>query len=243
MGIRVHKVLGWGLSDLEAGKKNYWRADPRVNWDSPLLNHEGVSALDYFRWLEERRRASERKFSFSLDWAMLAHGGADYAKADLGDCLTYTPEFGMPNVLVLTPLSKPDWRRYDNDIDYTMETYLRPARKAQTHHVEVLQHPPFPFNGTYMDAQTGERLGERVMWWIRARSNYDAMSKARQATALAGLDILAAECTPYANHEEACARVIPQITEEIRDLAEFGQVFTDPATWLTLRPMLYTYWG
>lgn len=110
-------------------------------------------------------------------------------------------------------------------------------------HVEVLRHPPFPFNGFYMDSQTGDRLNDRVMWWIRARSNYEAMPKARRAEHLAGLDILAAECTPYANHEEACARVIPQVPEEIRDLAEFGKVFTDPATWLTLRPMLYTYWS
>jgi hypothetical protein len=233
--------MGWGLTDLTAGKRDHWRADPRVNWDSRLLKYEGASPQEYFRWLEERRRASESKFSFSLDWASLAHTDAG-AKRDLSRCLTYNPEFGMPTVLVLTPLGKPDWSRYDDDMDYTMETYLRP-RKAQTNHVEVLPHPPFPFNGFYMDNRTGERLNDRVMWWIRARSNFDSLPRAGRAAALEGLDLLAAECTPYADHEEASRYVIPQVPEEIRDLAEYGELFTEPDVWLQLRPVLYTYWG
>jgi hypothetical protein len=37
--------------------------------------------------------------------------------------------------------------------------------------------------------------------------------------------------------------VVPKVPEEIRDLAEFGQLFTHAGVWRQLRPVLYTYWS
>jgi hypothetical protein len=162
MGIRVHKFLGYGLTDLTPG----YRSDPRVNWDSPLLptGDESPTAGDYWTWLEARRGAVGDKFSFSLDWALLRHDEKRRG-ADLYGCAVYEHEYGLKEVLALRPVTKDDWARFDDDLDYMEETY--PWREdSQQHRVQVYEHGPFPFNGSYMDKRDGRRLPDVVFpWW------------------------------------------------------------------------------
>jgi hypothetical protein len=246
MGIRVHKVLGWGLYNLEPGERG--AEDPRVNWESPLVKYEGLSGQEYFRWLEAKRRASQDSFMFSMDWAVLAHSEG-FAERNLQDCFTYQPEFGLPEVLMLTPFSRPDWRRSDDTIDYLTESYQlpgegirEPAMKDQPDHVAVLPNAPYPFNGMFMDKRTGERLSKSLDWvriWnsLGRHRIFEEGSEQRRM-----LDLLA-QAAGLAGHDEAAEVVVPLVPDEIRDLAEFGQMFTGPDVWLQLRPLLYTFWG
>jgi hypothetical protein len=239
MGIRVHKILGWGLTDLE---KDY-EADPRVNWASPLLpgGDKTPTAGDYWSWLEKRREAAGKKFPFSLDWAMLRHD-EKLREKDLYGCVVYEHEYGLPEVLVIRPATKDDWSRFDDTIDYMEETYPW-SRGSQQNRVQVYEHGPFPFNGSYMDKRTGKLVPEKVMYWIRARSNVQQAPGDTIAERLGMLNALAQEFTPFETHAEADENIVPQVPDEIRDLAEFGQLFTHAGTWRQLRPLLYTYWA
>ena len=229
MGIRIHKVLGYGLPDQVP-------KDPRVSWESPLLDGE-ASASDYYSWLEARHAASPGTFSFSIDWAMLRHYGAE--ACGIWPWAVHDAEYGLPEVLVVRPATKKDWFRYDDTIDYMTETYPRSDR-SQTNHVQVYKHGPFPFNGSYMDARDGRKLPDFVFpWWQLMNSAAPAEDPESRAGAL---EVFALEMG-FAGQAEAEANVVPEVPEEIRDLAEFGRLFTDPGTWLQLRPLLYTWWG
>lgn len=233
MGIRVHKVLGWGLTDLDKG----YQADPRVNWASPLLGHDDKmpGASEYWHWLEAWREAAGDKFSFSLDWALLRHDEKRREK-DLYGCVVYEHEYGLPEVLVIRPVTKDDWSRFDDDIDYMTETYPWSA-DSQKNRVQVFDHPPFPFNGFYMDKRDGRKLPDAVFpWWQLQNGTRDREFREQAA------DLFAREMG-FAGHAEAAENVVPQVPEEIRDLAEFGQLFTHAGTWRQLRPLLYTYWA
>ena len=229
MGIRIHKVLGYGLTDLAP-------KDPRISWESPLLSGE-ASASEYYSWLEARRVASPGTFRFSMDWAMLRNDGA--AACGIWPWAVHDDEYGMPEVLVVRPATQKDWFRYDDTIDYMTESYPW-SEDSQKNHVQVYKHGPFPFNGAYMDARDGRKLPDTVFpWWQLVNSK---ASPGKMKSRFDALDLFAREMG-FAGHDEAEANVVPEVPDEIRDLAEFGRLFPDPATWLQLRPLLYTWWG
>lgn len=238
MDIRVHKALGYGLTDLK-------EADERINWDAPLLDYGALSGHAYNLWLSDKYNESKRLTGkswvpFSLDFAML-RGEPELLRKDLRDaCLTYETEGGMPQVMVLAPLGVSGWSRFDDPIDYMTETYLG---HGQEHHFEVFGHGIHPFNGVYMDARTGDKLPHSVLTWIRVKTSMESRGEKLSADKLAALDEIVRDETPFTSWAEAEKYTVPQVPEEIRDIAEFGQLFTDPLTWVQLRPVLYTYWA
>jgi hypothetical protein len=234
MGIRVNKFLGYGLTDLTPG----YRSDPRINWDSPLLlcsDEKMPTAGDYFTWLEARREAAGDKFSFSLDWALLRHD-EERRGPDLYDCAAYEHEYGLKEVLALRPVTKDDWARSDDDLDYMEETYPW-SERSQQNRVQVYEHGPFPFNGSYMDKRDGRRLSDVVFpWWQMQNGTRDREFREQAA------DLFAVQMG-FTGHAEAAENVVPEVPEEIRDLAEFGRLFTHAGVWRQLRPLIYVYWS
>lgn len=232
MGIRVHKFLGYGLTDVKP-------KDERINWDSWLLNYEGApEPEEYLAWLESRQ--DDRRFS--LDYAHLKHLAPSDGKWDprrsLDECCVWRDEFGLPEVLALRPFAHPDWCRFDDTIDYMEETYPWSDEWSQQNRVKVYEHGPWPYIARYMDKRDGRVLPQDIMvWWRLVNDNpRDAEGRAK------ALEIFAATCG-FASHEEAAENVRPEVPEEIRDLAEFAALFTSETAWLQLRPLLYTYWA
>jgi len=234
MGIRVHKFLGYGLTGLEHDGMKL--TDERVNRESWLLAHDGVPALgDYFAWLEARRAASSKEFSFSLDWVHLKNlGKENWPKPrDLDDCAAYDPEYGRPDVLVVRPYSARDWYRFDDPIDYVQETYLRDPGTAQESRADLIGACLYPYQ-SYMDDRTGTALDDKVFMWVRASNARDSSPEV--------LDTFA-QWAGFSGHAEASGHVVPFVPEEVQDLVEYAQLFTHAGVWRQLRPVLYTYWA
>lgn len=226
MGIRVHKILGWGLTDVKCEHAKQ-PEDPRINnesltrvWDQS--NDEMLSA--YLSFLDETQ---ESDFG-TLDKWMLSNRSKEDRKLHMSDCIAFDSEYGLPNVLCLRPLACDDWSRFDDTIDYTIETYL--SEDPLTNRVEILQHPPYPYNALYMDKRTGVRVPNEIMWWIRHRS---AGKESDELAKLGGFN----------SHAEADENIAPIVPQEIRDLSQFLGLFTSDDVWMQLRPMLYTYWS
>jgi len=231
MGIRIHKFLGYGLNDVRTGE-DHKVVDPRINPDSPFFNYELPSLSSYKDWLEENSDPEERS---NLDsWYLNdPSAGGPRRRTNLDSCFAWSPEFGIPSVLAIQPVSAPDWSRQDDAIDYAEEIYVMKTENLEPR-VHALPHGIHPYSASYIDSRTGEKLNNRVMWWVRAVSDgtrYDGE-----------LDSLAADCG-FKNHQEAEKYIAPFVPTEIRNLARFANLFTKEDGWLDLRPLLYVYWS
>lgn len=235
MGLRIHKALGWGLTDLQA-----CGGDSRVNWGADPFKYEGRTGFDYLPWLVARHENDKPYFSY--DWVVLSSsdGLEKFGKKNVFKAVTYSPEYGKPEVLVIRPFTLTDWSRSDDSIDYAGEMLTHPG--AEDWWQPVRGSGLHPFEGLFMDAETGENLPHSVIQWVRLVNGL-AERLVPEEDAMSGLNALALSQTPYATHEEAKARIVPRVPEEVRDVAEFLELFTDGTVWRQLRPLLYTYWA
>lgn len=248
MGYRLHKVMGYGLTDVAS--ENYRITDPRINVDSFLLDRsEDASAPQpYDEWLAERYPAldpeSAKPIFENLDAEMerqlLSKSGAD----DALRVVTWEGEYGLPNVLVVRPAGETNWHRYNDPIDYQEEAI---RGKSMDYRVENTIGNIHPCEGIYMDARTGEQFTGRQADLVRAwRRLVNAPLKegASEAERAAVLDKVATRLGLDVNsHAEAEQLIVPLVPDVIRRVCEWGELFTSPDVALQLRPMLYTYWS
>lgn len=230
MGIRVHKVMGYGLTDLEATDRKI--TDPRISADALLGGADMPNGAEYLAWLEREDELGD-DLSRALDRFTVEERLKEGKTVDLWNSVAHDGEFGLPNVIVFTPPSMPDWRRYDDPIDWVEETYPLGDQEAQANDARQFPHGFYPYSGSYMDTRTGEDLDQNIMYWVRGVSaNADEQE-------LDGL----AQVAGFATHREAAAYVAPIVPDDVRRLVKFLKVFNSPDGWRELRPTLYTYWS
>lgn len=235
MGIRIHKFLGYGLTDVRTS--GYKLADDRFNPDSPVFKYEFPELQEYLEWLEHNVAEDE----IDLDRMFVNEVLKGERKARyLDDTFAFNTEFGKSNVMAFQPLMTSDWSRYDDTIDWIEESEVRTGQRNK---VVRLRHGIYPWNGLYMDARTGERLPHEIMNWIRLQSRVrDQKRKGKDLPIPTALDE-AAKQAGLKDNDEAEAVVAPVIPNDIRNIVNFLKVFKDPNGYLTLRPLLYTYWS
>lgn len=144
MGIRVHKDLGYGIDNLKCEKRTYEINDPRIDRKKFHDVQEQASEMegpDLLKWMKKEKDAliefnakhhpvrAEVKEHQDMDFKFLYHQLEHQIKEkrlpDFGRSIVWDGEFGCPNVLLFTPVTCPDWRRYDDIIDYCEETYRK----------------------------------------------------------------------------------------------------------------------
>ena len=47
----------------------------------------------------------------------------------------------------------------------------------------------------------------------------------------------------FTTPEEICDYLVPHVPDDVREVAEFLEVFTNPAVAWGLRPMIFTWWA
>lgn len=248
MGIRVHKVLGYGLTDVKTRK--YDIADGRINRKSPLLDYAADATLDqYLDWIDATYRGDKDHFSMD-SWLLAERKEVKEVEAETvdfkwwrektgvstpRDLIHHGTEYLEKNVLVIRPLSGKDWYRSDDPIDWIEETHLRePENENGVNWYKTLGDGIFPYIGTYMNAHTGERVKEgielrRCFTWKDWDKFYD-------------VDKLAKDFG-FVDAEDARVNLVPRVPDEVRDLAKWGKLFTNDDVWKQLRPIIYTYWS
>jgi hypothetical protein len=128
MGIRIHKMIGWGLSDLVE------QADSRINYENLFV------AKDINKFIEWLKEENQEAIDVLLKIDQVYSHRKDM-KGNLDDCqnkiswiirlcedsesdwnmrlpISYDPEFCSPNFLVFLPIDMNECSRYDNLIDY-----------------------------------------------------------------------------------------------------------------------------
>jgi len=167
MGIRIRRKLGYGLTDVQYDKEGWKFSDPRINASSFLLDYETdkPDMADYREWLETN---AEDTFVEGWYFSDLDEEKCRRCRPEdrLDELVTHDPEFGEPGVLLIRPLGYRDWQRYDDSIDYydaNMGVGAEPC-------VKLIDGGLYPFMGGYVDVRSGEKLGDKIMWWVRAKN-------------------------------------------------------------------------
>jgi len=251
MGIRIHKVMGYGLVDVKHNDDDCI-VDDRFNPKSFLIdyNQENIySAKKYLSWLQKRHEKTAVDINsqktddnttvdwfreFDLTWEIGNVEKSEFWKPD--DNFTYASEFGLPNVVTVTPLcSLKQWQRYDDDIDYVEETLkLHEDENFEANHVTLCDSPIYPYT-SWMDKRTGKILKDYSFEYNRLRL---VKCLGKQVNLLPAAKAMGFDSVEECEENMRCA-----IPGSIRLLCEFCEIFVDEKTINELVPMIYVYWG
>ncbi|MCK9155120.1 MAG: hypothetical protein M0P12_03295 [Paludibacteraceae bacterium] len=213
MGIRIHKKIGWAITDLTEN-------DTRINWD--VLNNlfVGKDELKKFQdWIIEQDRNNEDRhrinhLAFNL-----------YPELSLQDLVFYDAETWENTIIIGDgwPLNQ----RTDDGIDY-IEDYLKrdSGKKPMKDTVQFLRDGYYPYQQFWMYSKTGEHLYpvERI-----------------HGIFYFGSEVLDNRFGNFPQ-EELDKIIVPEIPLVVSDICEYFKIFTDNKTKLQLRPVLATYW-
>lgn len=227
MGIRVHKVVGWGFDDIKT--RNGCIADGRIRNSSPLLDYEDFNLQEYLEFVEAKGDTHN-----NMDRYLYNHTDVEKPKLTTWDLVHWGDEYMMKQIMVIVPVSMTkEWYRYDNAIDWVEETYFQ-KETSQINRYEKIPHGIYPWIGIYMDKRDGTILNNDDMHlWNTAHWKDEPVAEIAN---------VAATNMGFTSYEEAQDCIVPRVPEEIKDLIEYGKLFKKDDAWLQLRPMLYVYW-
>ncbi|MER6605817.1 hypothetical protein ABT282_07840 [Streptomyces sp. NPDC000927] len=229
MGIRIHKVLGYGLTNVRTVDGEI--EDQRINPDSHFLT-DSIPSHKYQDYLADLADAGDESAELELDLLDMAPS----KEADTSHLCTWGKVSNAPHILLVQPVGFPRWRRHDDPIDYEQEVLREDHPSPNVTRTVSGIHP---FSAQYMDVRTGEKLaGETVMTWHRFQEGKHSDEDLRQRI----LDKIA-QGLGYKDHAEAESLIAPMVPEEVRRVCAWGQIFTKPEVCFELRPMIYTYWA
>lgn len=226
MGIRIHKVLGYGLKHCKFNK------DPRFN-EWVFSNNEPENIKETIIKEYQQRKVDPTNicdFDDAYDLQYLTNTGwfkdeKPVKSLDVYDFIKYNQfaaEKGRGSIIFTSPMNK-DWYRYDDIIDY----YDLDEQKGS---VRLIKDGVYPMNASYIDRRTGERVkgyhGSLEMY--KNHHNYiddDIKTKYN-----------------VKSYNEFCVNIVPVIPSLIVNFCNIFKVFKNPMMVYRLKPMILTYW-
>lgn len=247
MGIRVHKVMGYGL--LRCKFEN----DPRFNshvfdYNNKVWNGDLRPKL--VAYINKRlKKPSKDEYADTdrkIEKAAILRKGL-YENLPDKDiefhdvvCFNHydTEGDGYIGPVVLTIPYQTDWYRYDNSIDYHEETH---TTEGQLDRVQLIRDCEgqssgiYPWCSSYVHRDTGKRWigGSTVDRWSLTkmfRENREAKFKPDNKM---GIDSFI-EWQRY---------IVPKLPPFIELFCDCFKIFKNPKTKYRLRPMIFTYWS
>jgi hypothetical protein len=263
MGIRITKVLGYGVRNLKTrkkGKSGYPEAcDPRV--DTEKLQHLLYQTGDHYMpefvsWMKDHKE--EILSLHAREWVgtVMSSGGHDdfdfrmnvdslsqakCEKMSVSACITHQEEYGLPKVLVFRPPEFPEWDRHDNMLDW-IEAKGVPCNHSR----EIKRAGLWPYDSGMIRFRKPSQsfskqksLGNRCDEWGPVHLNPSEYSQMvgwwdPKRSPLAEGDFL--------EHLKKDFR--PRVPMTVIALVLWTGAFPDPAAFIDdLRPVLYVYWN
>jgi len=243
MGIRIHKSIGYALTDVIYDEDNWTvENDGRFDPDGWMMldceeSEERYTMAGFKKHIEALLPVNKKDHNhgehFEL-YLLLQLMDAGNVK-ELYSYIIYDMEFGAGNVLMLIPPGNNDWVRYDDIIDY-----YDPANRENdggiTESIIPIDRPIWPYE-SYNNLKTmppTALTGVQQQFYNTVK--YRGLEKYTDQQAVAeilGLD------TP-AEFETHIAPVIPLALVE---MLKYVKMFKDERTIYELRPIIYGYWG
>ena len=221
MGIRVHKVLGYGIQNYDSTKYKIKLNDSEltyVNFETYLsekikgLSIETVinedSKFYYYTLLSELKDYRKTVSYENLYYDFVKSGG----ECDDPDQL--------PTIVFTLPWN--NWSRYDDTIDYYDNEFID--------NVKLLNRPIFPYD-TYIDIRTNKSVNnDYILIKRHIEDKKLPMEKLLSELKLSSI-------------EEFDKYIIPKIHPSIIITAKFLNIIDCDDDLNCLRPMIYTYWS
>ncbi len=214
MGVRVHKILGYGLVDVKTEDGEI--VDDRFNIDFiDKFNTEEFSIESYISFLTSLENDYECQIEINT---------VKNKKWHIYDSIQHDSEYGLPEVFCIIPVGFSDWRRYDDTIDYYEET----INKKQKNHFQVIPFGIFPWQGFYADVRR-KKIFKGIEQEIASALKRNLQKNKEESIKRIGIF--------------SVDDIQPVVPKSIFYLCEFLNVFNIEDTVWTLKPMLYTYWS
>lgn len=251
MGIRVHKIVGYALTDVQYEKYNITdeRIDPLGYLCADCEEQEDIWTLDGFlTYLENYSKDT----AFQASWLRRAQEERRVQGVrkltGLYELVSWDSEFGEGNVLCIQdPWMYPTYTRYDDTIDWHEETQFHKQRNR----VVPLEINPYPHSWEYRLLQDGlpitldfdqKRILEFFMRVECDAKDGDIVSN-NCVRGYIDLQNSLAKKLGYKNLDEVRFNVIPYIPDTVAALCKYLLLFNDEETIWTLKPIIYIYWG
>jgi len=256
MGIRPHKVAGYGVTNIKVLDKEV--IDPRVDWER-LRSGElwDATPQEFLSWMKKNRtkilelaRATGEAVQFtSFDWVVELMEQRKLPEP--AQCIHYHHEGGgLYNVLVLTPPDMTDtWERYDDTLDWMEETHRSKGKKSWV--MRIRDAGIYPYNGYYIRSRKPKQSfladPNQIPSDERTGHIYDELGPVLLTARAYGLLTDKTFGGPLAKgaflrHLKRDFR--PPVPYTILALILWSECFKDPVAFVNeLKPLLYLYWG
>lgn len=248
MGIRIKKVLGYGLETTEK------ELSAIVNTDV-FRKRLSFTTSDYNTFLEGKYSKPNDETSVEEEMAYylsdLCLGSWEEHKYTAYDLITVVtrPAEGktetgsdddIVSLLITPPLTYEKWNHHDDPIDYYEESlkYRNSEFQLETT-MQFMDHSLFPFEGSYLNHATGETVKSEM---VNLTRRYIHVTKDESTPEedkalrllLAGLKV--------SSVEEFQTLIHPAPPVSVLDIAEWTGLFHDSTVAQKLRPALLKYW-
>lgn len=228
MGIRIHKILGYGI-DVKLDQ--YTLIDDRFNVDALDWERlESLSKEDYIEFLKKKQEELDDKDTDKYAIAIDMHFLYKQDKFDATKSIVCNFEYGLNYISIVPPTQVDRWYRYDDVIDYYESSNI----DGPINNIKYIEGGIYPFNYSCMRKSTGKNLDPK-------EPNDYLISRIKYLNHENLLDIIIK--LGFSSVEEFDNEIVPAIPIEVRLFCEFIDLFKDNKTINELRPSLYTYWG
>jgi len=257
VGIRIHKVVGYGLTDVKMSK--FEIKDSRFNPDGICMTDWELKDINYtkkgyVKWLEEKKNSLEEEIKdiiidentdkkgrdkyYQIKFDMYDYTAElDYVKKqkhfELYNYFYHQSEFGLPKVLCIRPVREEDWYRHDDIIDWLEHKGIA-ANK-----VKIIPQGIYPYDSCYHNIETGESVKSDFVMLFNTYKNKKTSHTPEH------INMVLTNISKNAGFESIAdfqSKVKVKVPIGIQMLCEYCRVFNDPSTIKTLKPMIYTYW-
>jgi len=244
MGIRINKMLGYGLTDVIFNRKS-WSLDddPRFNRDGFLCNEndytDKYTVEGFVKYLVNRVDEMEENDLDRFELRLLIKQLEDPEESPkyyFFNSIKYDMEMGIDGIMCFIPPSQhKHWSRYDNIIDYYDPVNCHEDGGIKES-VIMIDRALYPWE-SYMNVKEmpPTRLtGQQLSHFFSLRSF--------------GFDNIVETDTLYpsmgvANKEELTTLIVPIIPLELVELIKYLKIFNNDKHIYELRPMIYGYWA
>lgn len=254
MGIRIHKVMGFGIADLQLDEEGNAITDPRVNVGEDGERLWELKLTGYRDWIKAQTAAFEAAGGerSGSQWAgsdlIYMHGREEkLEKERASDYVTLLngydgEDYNGKGVLLIRPYGMDDWTHYADPIDYAEDdlwqqdhfgTYEGPQTRVQE-----LPNAPWPHDVGWWDAETGKPTNHESWRFVRSMLSMKKQTPDHQRA----IEKISQELG-YTGYAEAAERLKPMLPSSFINFLDWCGVLPNRDDYRMLRPMLLTYWS